>query len=216
MIPKWIKKIGKKLEKFLAMNPPKKRRKRKSTAKKRTSSKKKSARKPARTKKPFKGRKSVKAMVAGRKKTVKKKVRLRKQTRLKTVPRSSVVTSTPRGRSPRGARQMPFRGRATRLRIQSTAASRVLRPSRPAASKGSEVGTINNYFSKIQVAVLTLTSSLAKGDRITIYRSDQKIGTEKVVSMQINHIPIEEARSGEEIGLKLKTESRAGDRILKL
>jgi len=49
------------------------------------------------------------------------------------------------------------------------------------------------------------------GDTLVAWHKDVKIGRDKIKSMQINHIPIDEARKGEEIGLKLKLPVKVGD-----
>jgi hypothetical protein len=85
--------------------------------------------------------------------------------------------------------------------------------SSPSAVK---IGTLSHYFSKILVGVLTVENLLKEGDSIEILRKGTRVGKEVVRSMQINRIPIAEAKKGEEIGLKLKTAAQVGDEVYKI
>ena len=64
-----------------------------------------------------------------------------------------------------------------------------------------EIGKIIHFYPKINVAVVELTGSLKKGDKISIEGHDNAV--EQVVeSMQVEHKDIEEAKAGESIGMK--------------
>ncbi|MEM4647777.1 MAG: translation elongation factor-like protein [Candidatus Pacearchaeota archaeon] len=78
-----------------------------------------------------------------------------------------------------------------------------------------EIGKVVHYFSKIGVAVVELKDNIKKGDKIHI-KGHTTDFTQKVESMQINHKPINEAKSGEEIGLKVKDRVREGDIVYKV
>ncbi|MEM1577482.1 MAG: U32 family peptidase C-terminal domain-containing protein [Candidatus Pacearchaeota archaeon] len=78
-----------------------------------------------------------------------------------------------------------------------------------------EIGKVVHYFSKIGVAVVELKDNIKKGDKIHI-KGHTTDFTQKVESMQINHKPINEAKSGEEIGLKVKDKVREGDIVYKI
>jgi translation elongation factor EF-1alpha len=77
-----------------------------------------------------------------------------------------------------------------------------------------EIGHITHFFSKIDVAVLELTASLAVGDRIIV--KGPTTDFEQVVdSMQIEHESIPKAETGQSIGLKVVGHVRKGDVVYK-
>lgn len=77
-----------------------------------------------------------------------------------------------------------------------------------------EIGRITHYFSKIGVAVVELKESLKVGDTIVI--SGPTTEAEQIVkSMQIEHENIQQAESGQSIGLKVNQRVRETDRVYK-
>lgn len=76
-----------------------------------------------------------------------------------------------------------------------------------------EVGIITHYYSKIGVAVIKLTrNSLKVGQTIHIQGSSTDF-TQQISSMQIEHKNIDEAKRGDEFGLKVSEKVREGDRV---
>ena len=78
-----------------------------------------------------------------------------------------------------------------------------------------EIGIIANYFSKISVAVVDLIASLSVGEKILIKGSTTNF-EQTVDSMQIEHQNIENAESGQSIGLKVVDNVRKGDKVYKI
>ena len=78
-----------------------------------------------------------------------------------------------------------------------------------------EIGIIANYFSKISVAVVDLTAPLSVGEKILIKGSTTNF-EQTVDSMQIEHHNIENAESGQSIGLKVADNVRKGDKVYKI
>ena len=79
-----------------------------------------------------------------------------------------------------------------------------------------EIGYISNYFSKLSVAVVEITSgTLSVGDTLRIkgHTTDFEI---KVSSMQIEHEMVPEAKKGDGIGLKVSEKVRKGDKVYKV
>ncbi len=77
-----------------------------------------------------------------------------------------------------------------------------------------EIGHITHFFSKINVAVLELTASLAVGDRILV--KGPLTDFEQVVeSMQIEHKNIQRAEAGQSIGLKITQQAKERDIVYK-
>ena len=78
-----------------------------------------------------------------------------------------------------------------------------------------EVGKILHYYDKIGVAIVQVSDNIKKGDRISI--RGKKTNFEQVVqSMQLDHIDIDEATKGKEVGLKVDQPVREGDKVYKL
>lgn len=79
----------------------------------------------------------------------------------------------------------------------------------------TEVGEIFSYFSKIEVAAIKLKKALKKGDMIHIkgFTTDFK---QKAESMQIDNKKVDEAKSGDELGIKVKDRVRQGDKVYKV
>ena len=77
-----------------------------------------------------------------------------------------------------------------------------------------EVGHVTHFFTKINVAVVELSATLAVGDTILI--KGPTTDFEQVVgSMQIEHENIERAEAGQSIGLKVEERVREEDIVYK-
>ncbi len=75
-----------------------------------------------------------------------------------------------------------------------------------------EVGAITHYYTKLGVAVIELTGTLKKGDNIRIKGATSDF-TQKVGSMQIEHKEVDEAKKGQDIGMKVKEHARGHDKV---
>jgi len=77
-----------------------------------------------------------------------------------------------------------------------------------------EVGHVTHFFTRINVAVVELSTTLAVGDTILI--KGPTTDFEQVVeSMQIEHENIERAEAGQSIGLKVEQRVREEDIVYK-
>ena len=86
----------------------------------------------------------------------------------------------------------------------------------PSGASLEEVGIITHFFPKVDAAVVKLTKgAISVGDTIVIkgHTSDFK---EKVQSIQLDHVPIQDAEKGMEIGLKVKAKVREHDVVYKV
>jgi hypothetical protein len=77
-----------------------------------------------------------------------------------------------------------------------------------------KVGTVQKFFSKINVAVVDLTATLRINDRIVI-KGPKTDFEQNVDSMQIEYKNIEQAEAGQSIGLKVLEKVREKDVIYK-
>lgn len=80
---------------------------------------------------------------------------------------------------------------------------------------GIQVGQIDHYFDHINVASLVLTEPLRVGDTIHVlgHSTDFK---QEVTSLQIEHQSVEEAKPGDDVGIKVFQKVHPHDKVFKL
>jgi hypothetical protein len=65
-------------------------------------------------------------------------------------------------------------------------------------------GTVTHYYDKLGVGIIKLSSGLKLGDSLTIKnKKGDEIFTQDVTSMHVDHKPVNSAKKGDEVGLKL-------------
>jgi putative protease len=74
------------------------------------------------------------------------------------------------------------------------------------------VGKITHYYSKINVAIVELSTTLKIGDKIHL-KGHETDFEQTVSSMQIEHQNVEIAKKSEVIGLKVDQKIREGDEV---
>ena len=79
-----------------------------------------------------------------------------------------------------------------------------------------EIGYVEHYFSRIGVAAIKITDGILRiGDKIRIVGATTNF--EQIVeSMEVEWQKIEEAKEGDEVGIKVVERVREGDRVYKL
>ncbi|MBW2038211.1 MAG: translation elongation factor-like protein [Deltaproteobacteria bacterium] len=78
------------------------------------------------------------------------------------------------------------------------------------------IGTVMDYFAKIGVVAIHLEEDgLKVGDTIHIMGHTTDL-TEEVTSMQIEHDPVQEAKVGDDVGIKVKDRARKKDAVYKV
>jgi len=75
-----------------------------------------------------------------------------------------------------------------------------------------KIGKITHYYNKIGVAVVKLIKPLFVGDKIKISGHDQEFEQE-VKSIQKDHLAVQKAKAGDEIGLKVDKPVKENDEI---
>jgi len=78
----------------------------------------------------------------------------------------------------------------------------------------TEIGEVMTYYANIGVAAIDLTGSVKVGDTI-IFRGFTTDMEHKVDSMQIEHESVQEAKAGDQIGIKIPGNVRKIDRVNK-
>ncbi len=77
------------------------------------------------------------------------------------------------------------------------------------------IGTVSDFFAHPVVAAIELTAALKVGDKIRIkgHTTDLELNVD---SMQINNEPVQEAKAGDSIGVKVPERVRDGDTVYKI
>lgn len=79
-----------------------------------------------------------------------------------------------------------------------------------------EIGYVSNYYSKLSVSsVEIINGTVSTGDTLH-YKGHTTDFMAKVTSMQIDHKPVAEAKTGDSIGIKVSEKVRKGDRVFKV
>lgn len=79
-----------------------------------------------------------------------------------------------------------------------------------------KIGTVINFYEKIGICVVELSSGLAVGDTIRFVRDSEDLFEQKVDSIQIEHEKVEFAAAGSVVGLKPQKSVNEGVEIYKI
>ena len=74
------------------------------------------------------------------------------------------------------------------------------------------IGEITHYYDHIGVAIIKFNKAMKKGETIAI-RGAHTDFTQKIDSMQYDHKEINEAKKGQEVGIKVKEKARENDAV---
>jgi selenocysteine-specific translation elongation factor len=78
-----------------------------------------------------------------------------------------------------------------------------------------EVGKVNDFFARPVVAGIELTGNIKVGDTIHVTGHTTDL-TLTVDSMQINNANVEQAKAGDNVGIKVTERVRRGDTVFKV
>lgn len=101
---------------------------------------------------------------------------------------------------------------------------RALKTKKPAArkpatrkkkAKENVIGAITHYFPHVRAAVIKLKAPLSVGDTVKI-KGHTTDFQQPVTSMQIDRVPINQAKKGQEIGLLVSSRVRQHDKVYKV
>lgn len=81
--------------------------------------------------------------------------------------------------------------------------------------EGKVIGVVTHYFPKVRAGVVKLKTNLAIGDTVKI-KGHTTDFTQAVTSMQIDHVPINQAKKRDEIGLLVNSRVRQHDIVYKV
>ena len=78
---------------------------------------------------------------------------------------------------------------------------------------GRMVGTVTHYFPKVQAAVVMLESALKVGDKVKFVAPNGEEFEQEITSIQVDRQPIEQAKSGDEVGVGVEKEVKEGYKV---
>ena len=141
-----------------------------------------------------------------------KKKKARSKAAKKTKPRKAAKSNAKAKKtSPkRPPAKTAKKGKSTRKASKKTAPpskSGVIAP-----VNGVLLGLVEDYYAKIGVIALTLKASVACGQKIQVLGHTTNF-EQMINSMQIDHAPVTQAKSGDGVGVKVLNRVRAGDHV---
>lgn len=78
------------------------------------------------------------------------------------------------------------------------------------------VGEVTHFFPHVQAAVVKITQGEVRQGETLSFRGHTTKLKQTVDSMQIDHVPIPLAKKGDEIGIRVNSRVRAGDKVYKV
>jgi len=78
-----------------------------------------------------------------------------------------------------------------------------------------EIGKITHYYGNISVGIIELSDTLKVGETIHIKGHSEDF-TQSIDSMQIEHANVQEAKSGDLIGIKVAQKVHPQDKVFKV
>jgi len=80
------------------------------------------------------------------------------------------------------------------------------------ATKGKPIGKVTHYYGDLSVAIVKFNRSFSCGEKVHFSGATTDF-KETVKSMQYDHKPIETAKKGQEVGIKVGDKVRQGDEV---
>jgi len=119
-------------------------------------------------------------------------------------------------------KRRPAKKKPVKIKKRAVAKKRPVKK-RPAAKKRAlakklkekVIGIVTHYFPKVRAAVVKLKVPLAIGDTVKIKGHTTEF-KQKVTSLQIDRVPINTAKRGDEIGLLVDSRVRQHDVVYKV
>jgi len=79
-----------------------------------------------------------------------------------------------------------------------------------------EVGRVTGYFAKIGVAAIEITDGTISVGDVLHFKGHTTDFQQEVESMQIEHEPVQTAKVGDSVGIKVKERVRKHDKVYKV
>jgi hypothetical protein len=136
-----------------------------------------------------------------KKKAVKKKV-AKRAAKKKIAPKKKAI------------KKVALKKKVTKKKVSAKKSSKSKKVAVKKALK-DQIGIITHYFPHVRAAVVKLSAPLKVGETIRIQGHTTDF-TEAVNSIQIDRVPIQEAKKGDEIGLLVNSRVRQHDVVTKV
>lgn len=98
--------------------------------------------------------------------------------------------------------------------VKKAVVKKVKKKKTVAKAKKGVIGTVTHYFPHVSAAVIKLKAPLSAGDTIKI-KGHTTDFTQKIDSIQIDRVPVNSAKKGEEIGVLVGSRVRQHDVVYK-
>jgi putative protease len=79
-----------------------------------------------------------------------------------------------------------------------------------------QVGKVTNFYVKISVAAIEVTAGVIRIGDALHFKGHTTDFKDTVASMEMENQPVDEARPGDEVGIKVKERVRENDRVYKV
>ena len=80
------------------------------------------------------------------------------------------------------------------------------------SKESKPIGTVTHFYGNLGVAIVKFNTTVSVGTRVK-FKGATTDFEEAIQSMQYDHKPVESAKKGEEIGIKVKEKVREGDEV---
>jgi len=80
--------------------------------------------------------------------------------------------------------------------------------------EGKPIGEVSHFYGHLEVAIVKFKEPVEKGDKVC-FKGAHTDFSQTIDSMQYDHKDIDEAKKGQEIGIKVKEKVREGDKVYK-
>ncbi len=76
------------------------------------------------------------------------------------------------------------------------------------------IGEVTHYYGHLEVAIVKFKETVKKGDAVS-FKGAHTDFSQTIDSIQYEHKDIDEAKKGQEVGIKIKEKAREGDKVYK-
>jgi putative protease len=177
------------------------------------------------TKRAKKGKKATKRKLVARKKVAKKKMakkakkRVAKKVKKKVRAKKKVAKKVAKKKVARRATAPAKKRivRATPVRAPVKPVAPAAEPAAPLVSPNEErVGVVTHYYTHLGVAVVELQVGVLREGNTVHIKGHTSDFTQKVDSIEMEHMHVSEARAGQSFGLKVKEHAREHDVVYRV
>ncbi len=85
----------------------------------------------------------------------------------------------------------------------------------PDKKKTKPIGVVTHYYGKLGVVIVKFNQAFSRGGRLHFLGATTDF-EETVKSMEYDHKSIEEAKKGQQVGIKVGGKAREGDEVFKV